>query len=484
MNRRYLLLLSCLAIAIVTFSYLSVFTEVSKQACWVLATTALMASLWITEAVPMGATSLLPIAIFPFAGIADVKEITPLYASHILFLFIAGFLLAFAMEKWNLHRRMAYKVISLVGFEPIKILLGFILASFVLSMWISNTATTIVLLAPALAVIQEFTSNEKSKSWFGVALLLGICYASSIGGTVTPIGTAPNLLLLNFYESSFPDASEISFLKWMKFALPVATVFVIILFFYLKWKLRNTELSDRSTEISRQIKQQPDWSYEEVVIALLFVVVALLWMTSKNIDIGSYSIQGWTQYFENQKFIRDSSIGILIALLLFVIPSKKSKGQFILEWKDAQRLPFDILFIFGGGFALADGFKRSGLNEMLVGYMEPLSQLPVWAMVLGVCLFMTFLTEITSNTATTQLVLPLLILVSQATHIAPVYLLIPATFSASYAFMLPVATPPNAIVFGTGKVSNQQMMRTGIWLNLMGAVLLSAYVYFFGEILW
>lgn len=482
MHKRFYILLLCVLLSAITFGIVRSTLE-SSDIAWVLATTVLMASLWITEAIPMGVTSLLPMAIFPLVGIADMKDITPLYAKHIIFLFIAGFLLAFAMEKWNLHQRMAYKVISLVGFKPVNVLLGFILASFVLSMWISNTAATIVLLAPALAIIKEFNPDNKPNHWFGITLLLGICYASSIGGTVTPIGTAPNLLLLSHYEKAFPDEAEITFFDWMKFALPVASVFIIILFFYLAHLLKKTPIKDQTSRLKERVKSLPAWSFEEKVILFLFVSVALLWMTARKVELGFIDFQGWTQYFENPKFIRDSAIGMAVALLLFMIPSKKEKGKNLLEWKDAQRLPFDILFIFGGGFALAEGFTRSGLDEILVVQMAPLSALPVWLMIIGICLFMTFLTEITSNTATTQLILPLLILVAQATDINPIYLLIPATFSASYAFMLPVATPPNAIVFGTGLVSNKSMMRTGIWLNLIGVVLLSVYVYFFGEML-
>jgi len=470
---------SCLLLAVVIFIACTL-SGTDRKTAWVLSTTGLMASLWITEAIPLGATSLLPIAIFPFAGIADVKEVAPLYASHIIFLFIAGFLLAFAMEKWNLHRRIAFKIIQLIGFSPKKMLLGFIMASFVLSMWINNTATTIVLLAPALAVIKEFPHGNKQQSFIGIALLLGICYASSIGGIVTPIGTAPNLILKAYYEESFTGMPELSFFSWMIFALPVATVMVIILYWYLSRKIGDLKSEGSIERLKERIKGIGRISFEESVILTVFILLIVLWFTAKDIEIGGTTIKGWTSWFENKAYIKDSAIGMLLAMTLFFIPAK-NEGRNILEWDDAKKLPFDILFIFGGGFSIAKGFQITGLDERLGAYFDAAAGIPLLILILAVCFFMTFLTEITSNTATTQLILPLLIIMVNATGTDPRYLLVPATFSASFAFMLPVATPPNAIVFGTGMVPNKVMMRTGIWLNLIGIVVLTLYSYFFAE---
>lgn len=478
-NRRFKMLLACVGLAIIVFSCSSL-SQNPIEMSWVLGTTTLMAGLWISEAIPMGATSLLPIAIFPLAGVLDIKEVTPLYASHIIFLFIAGFLLAFAMERWHLHRRIAFKIIGLIGFEPKRILLGFVIASFILSMWINNTATTIVLLAPALAIINEFKSKSNNQ-WFGVVLLLGIAYASSIGGTVTPIGTAPNLLLKSYFESSFPELPEINFLSWMRFALPLGIIFTVVLFLYLSRKLKGEAINFEASSLKEQIKKLGKPSYEERIVLVIFIALAVLWMSAKSIEIGGITIHGWTSLFPEPGFIKDSAIGMAVVMLLFFIPSKNEKQRNILEWEDAKRLPFDILFIFGGGFALAKAFEKTGIDEILVSQLEPLSALPIWLMILIICLFMTFATEITSNTATTQLILPLLIIVIKATNVEPMYLLVPATFSASYAFMLPVATPPNAIVFGTGEVSNKHMIRIGIWLNFIGVLLLTVYTYFFAE---
>lgn len=451
-----------------------------RPIAWVLATAALMAALWITEAIPIGATSLLPIAVFPLAGLADVKEVAPLYGSHIVFLFIAGFLLAFAMEKWSLHKRIAYKIIDTMGYAPKRILLGFIAAAFLLSMWINNTSTTIVLLAPALAIIKELNPKGHSSSWLGTALLLGICYTSSIGGIVTPIGTAPNLILISTYESNFPELPELSFFKFMQFALPIALVLTTLLYFFLASKIKGTLQEDTIARLKAEVHSLAKTSFEERAVLIAFLCLIVLWMTSKNLEIGSFTLPGWTSWFENPSYIKDSTVGMAVALLLFFIPAKNKKSN-LLEWEDAKKLPFDILFIFGGGFSLAKGFQISGLDQLLAGYFEALSGLPIVLLVLAVCFLMTFLTEITSNTATTQLILPLLVIVAQATDIAPIYLLLPAAFSASFAFMLPVATPPNAIVFATGQVPTKVMMKTGIWLNLAGVVLLTLYTYFFAS---
>lgn len=463
---------------------LSAWAGYDRTISGLLFSTVLMALLWVTEAIPLGATSLLPIALFPLFGIADVKVVTPLYANHIIFLFIAGFLMAFAMEKWGLHKRIAFRIIGMIGQKPLSILLGFMLASFILSMWISNTATTIMLLAPALAIIAEF-KQRKGGQQFGIALLLGICYASSIGGTVTPIGTAPNLLLLTYYNEGFPDLRELNFLNWMQFALPLGMAFFILVYLYLRRDIRHKVKAENSDRIQQQLNSLGKAGYEERLVLVLFSLLALLWISRSDLVIGDTTIRGWGSlpFFEGKGYVRDSTVGMAIALLLFFIPARRNKAEFILEWKEAAKLPWDILFIFGGGFALAHGFQTTGLAAILQEVLAPLEQLPLWALVLLICLFMTFLTEITSNTATTQLILPLLILFVQTTSIPPIFLLMPATLSASYAFMLPVATPPNAIVFASGQIPLKRMMQKGLWLNLLGAILLTIFSLIFGEIL-
>lgn len=446
--------------------------------------TALMATLWITEAVPLGATSLLPIVLFPLTGIADVKMVTPLYAHHIIFLFIAGFLLAFAMEKWNLHRRIAFKIIGLIGFSPVRILAGFMIASFVLSMWISNLATTILLLAPALAVINEFKQSGMKSPKFGVGLLLGIAYISSVGGTTTPIGTAPNLIFMSLWEEHFTHISTVGFLDWMSLGVPIGLVLGVLTFLLVKRMFIRKDENIESEGMKARIRELPKIGIEEIVILVFFFALLILWFTRRDLELGGHEFRGWSTrgLWENPGYIRDSAIGMGIVLLLFFIPSSK-KNEHILEWTDAKKLPFDILFIFGGGFALAYGFKQSGLDQLIAGQLTPLADLPLWLMVLGICVFMTFLTEITSNTATTQLVLPLLVIMAQSTQINPVYLMVPATFSASFAFMLPVATPPNAIVFGTELIPLKEMMRTGLWLNLLGIIVMTLMTILLAEIL-
>lgn len=427
--------------------------------------TVLMAALWITEAIPLGATSLLPVVLFPLFNIADAKEVTPLYAHHIVFLFIAGFFLAYAMEKWDLHRRIAFRIIGTVGFSATRVLIGFMLAAYLLSMWISNLATTVLLLSPALAVLQEWQGNQKR---FGVALLLGISYAASIGGTATPIGTAPNLIFSKYWEGAFATQyGSITFLDWMYYGVPISFVLVVACFGLLWWRFMRRETKINTGLLQEKIAQLPKMRIEERWVLGAFVLLALLWMSKAF----------WVDWLATPSFMRDSAIGMLVVLLLFFIPSARDRSEHILEWRDTQKLPLDIIFIFGGGFALAMGFTKSGLDKIIAAQLEPMADWPLWVMVLGIGFFMTFLTEITSNTATTQLVLPLLVILAQSSDRMPLYFLLPATFAASFAFMLPVATPPNAIVFGTNKISLNTMMRTGLWLNLLAVLLMSLMVF-------
>ncbi|MCB0738046.1 MAG: SLC13/DASS family transporter [Bacteroidetes bacterium] len=445
--------------------------------------TVLMAALWITEAIPLGATSLLPIGLFPMLGIANVSDVTAQYGHHIIFLFLAGFILAYAMEKWKLHQRIAFKIIGVVGFSPSRILLGFMLASFVLSMWISNLATTILLLAPALAVIQEVNQKSKNGSAFAIALLLGISYASSIGGTATPLGTAPNLIFMSLWEENFKDVKAIGFPEWMRFALPVSIILFIPIFWHLKRSFGLKDLEVSANDLKAKVKSLTKMTYEEIVVSAIFLALIALWLTRRDLDLGLVELQGWGDLFPYSDMIKDSTIGILLVNLLFFIPSKQNAEKQIIEWGDVKKLPYEILLLFGGGFSLALGFKESGLDKVIASQLEPLATWPLWLIILGICLFVTFLTEITSNTATTQLLLPLLIIMANTTGVNPLYLMVPATLSASFAFMLPVATPPNAIVYSTEMIPMKTMMRTGLILNFIAALILTVLAYFFTEIL-
>ncbi len=444
----------------------------------------LMAVWWITEAIPIPATALLPVALFPLLGIMKGKVVAPIYFNHIIFLFIGGFIMALAMQRWNLHRRIALRIILLIGISPRRIILGFMVATWFLSMWISNTATTMMIVPMAMAIILKLkdTFGEKAVSRFSIGLLLGIAYAASIGGTATLIGTPPNLSLSRIFKIYFPGAPDISFASWFVFGLPFAVVFLLIAWGVLTrlFVSRKDSFTADMTVFKNEYNRLGKLQYEEGVVLFLFALLAVLWLFRGDINVGSFTIPGWTTIMPVPSFVDDGTIAVAIAMLLFIIPSRREKGERLMDWKTASRLHWGIVLLFGGGFALASGFKESGLSTWLGGQMAGLGSFSPVFLVASIAAMLTFLTELTSNTATTEMILPILGSLSTAIRVNPLLLMIPATLSASCAFMLPVATPPNAIVFGTGEVRMQDMMKTGIILNLIGVVLVTLFIYLVG----
>jgi sodium-dependent dicarboxylate transporter 2/3/5 len=442
----------------------------------------LMAIWWITEAIPIPATALLPVALFPLLGIMSGKAVAATYFNNIIFLFIGGFIMALAMQRWNLHRRIALWIVRLIGTGPKLIVLSFMVATAFLSMWISNTATTMMMVPIAMSVIIKFREGESTPgvNRFAVALLLGIAYAASIGGMATLIGTPPNLALVKIFAITFPKAPDISFATWLTFALPLSVVFLAlawgtVVLLFLPKHLAFTQ----STLFAEEYRKLGKISYEEKIVLALSVLLGLLWLFRLNINIGSLTVPGWSSFWPVPDFIDDGTVAITIALILFIIPSRSREGC-LMNWQTATKLHWGIVILFGGGFALAAGFKESGLSAWVANGMVGLGSVPPLFQVAGTCTIMTFLTELTSNTATTQIVLPLLGSLAEAIRVNPLLLMIPATLSASCAFMLPVATPPNAIVFGSGELSMGDMVKAGIILNLIGVVLITALIFLVG----
>ena len=454
--------------------------EVTRTA----AVAALMAVWWITEAIPIPATALLPVALFPLLGVVSGKTVAGAYFNSVIFLFVGGFIMALAMERWNLHRRIALRIILSIGASPKRIILGFMVATAFLSMWISNTATTMMMVPIAMAIIFKLkeTDSTNATSRFAIGLLIGIAYSASIGGFATLIGTPPNLAFSKIFTTSFPNAPEISFARWMVFGLPSSVIFLFIAWgiLILMFARKSANLApDREVFLS-EYRKLGKTSYEERIVLILFVVLALLWLLRRDIDIAAFTIPGWSNIFSVPGFIDDGTVAIFISILLFLIPSKNRRGERLMNWETAQRLHWGIVILFGGGFALAAGFKESGLSLWIANSLHGLQGVSPILMVAVVCMTLTFLTELTSNTATTQIVLPLLASLSIAIGVNPLLLMIPATLSASCAFMLPVATPPNAIVFGSGEVKMGDMMRVGIIMNLVGVVLITIFIYTLG----
>ncbi len=446
-----------------------------------LAVGVLMAVLWITEAIPLAVTALIPVAVFPVLGVMKGSVVAPLYLNNILFLFIGGFIIALAMERWNLHRRVALKIILTIGTSPTRILLGFMTASWALSMWVSNTATTMMMVPIALALMIKLEESAGVLSRkFQVGVLLGIAYASSIGGMATLIGPAPNLSFARIYGGSFPDAPEITFLFWMGVGLPVSIALGAIAFLVL-WSMftRRLAFSIDPGVLQQEYKALGRPSFEERTVLLAFAAMAILLVTRSSLHVGGFTLHGWSSWFPDATFIDDGTVAITIALGLFLIPVRNGEG-FVMDAGTISKLPWDILILLGGGFALAQGFQESGASAYLGGKLVGLEGLHPIVMVLAVCTLITFLTELTSNTATTQVLLPIIASLSTVVDLPPLVLMVPATIAASCAFMLPVATPPNAIVFGTHRIHIRDMAAVGIRLNLISIVVITLVVYALG----
>jgi sodium-dependent dicarboxylate transporter 2/3/5 len=438
----------------------------------VAAVAVLMATWWITEAIPIAATALLPIVLFPFLGVMSTSSTTTAYANHLIYLFMGGFLIAMAMQKWNLHRRIALYTINQVGTSPARIILGFMIATAFLSMWISNTATAMMMLPIALAVINQLTRPElptvnehKQTAAFGTALMLAIAYAASIGGVSTLIGTPPNAILAGMVERLYDQ--RISFAAWMGFGVPLSLVMLGIAWFYLTrlaYPLDQQEVPGVKELIKKELIELGPMSRQERWVAVIFASVAISWISRGLFDVTVLS------------GVSDASIAMAGALLLFVIPSDFSKKEFLLDWPAAVKLPWDILVLFGGGFALAQGFSESGLTQWIVSQLSILHGADLIILVLAVTVVVIFLTEVTSNTATATLILPVMGALAEAVDLHPLNLMVPAAVAASYAFMLPVATPPNAIVFSSRYITIPQMARAGLWMNLLASVIITAFV--------
>ncbi|OPX21191.1 MAG: hypothetical protein B1H03_07555 [Planctomycetales bacterium 4484_113] len=432
-------------IAFVAILLLPRFGGIEPMAQRTLAVAALMAIWWITEAAPLAVTALLPLLLYPLLGIANAQSTAVNYGDKNIFLFIGGFLLAFGLERWGLHRRFALKIISLIGGQPARLLFAFMLVTWFLSMWISNTATTLMMLPIGMAVLAHLTFIKDEGANAGAGhlkelLMLGIAYAASIGGISTLIGTPPNIILKGYLEKEFP-AISLSFAKWTAMVLPFSLVFLVILWFYLLKVLP----PGRGVEANR------DYLHD-------------------------FTIPGWSHLFPWPKLFHDSTVAMGMALLCFILPADWRKGVFLLTANEIKRLPWHIILLFGGGFALAFGIKTTHLDVFIGHQLGFLHLMPLFVVIAGIALMLTFLTEITSNTATTSALLPVIGPLAIPLGLNPMLLLMPATLNASFAFMLPVATPPNAIVFGSGYIRMDTMVRVGFWLNLIGVLLTTAFV--------
>ncbi len=410
---------------------------------------------WVFEPVPIPVTSLLPLAVLPLLGVLTPAEVGQAYGSPLILLLLGGFLLSKAMEHSGAHRRVAMGMVRLFGASSgRRLVLGFMAASALLSMWISNTATTLMLLPVVLAVLDA----TEHRAELATPLLLGIAYAASVGGLGTPIGTPPNLIFMQVYEQT--TGQSISFTQWMGWALPVVVLMVPAMALVLTRNLRGA--------IAVALPEVGPWRTEERRVMAVFALTALAWITR------SEPFGGWSSWL-GLPHANDASVALLAVVVMFLVPD--GKGQRLLTWERASTIPWGVLLLFSGGICLAAGFVNSGLSELMGQWLSDLTSIPTFAMLLIICLAVSLMTETTSNTASTTLLMPVLAATALAAGIKPELIMVPAAMSASCAFMLPVATAPNSVVFGSGQITIARMAREGILLNLLGAAVISSVCY-------
>jgi len=455
-----------------------------REARRVAATTALMATLWICESIPLAVTALIPLIAFPFMKIVPAQVVAVSYAAPEIFLFMGGFFIAIAMQRWDLHRRIALGIVCLFGCHGHRIILGFMIASAFVSLWVSNTATTMMMLPIALSVQTTLEEHGGGAAPgfgdFKIALMLSIAYASSIGGIGTLIGTPPNLVFAAQVRSLFPEAPEVSFVRWMAVGIPFAILFIPIAWLLLtRVAIRGARISfgDAGEAIKCARDGLGPMSRGERIVLIVFIATVISWVTRGNLTIGSVTLKGWESLGGLARYIHDSTIAVAAAIALFALPVDWKRGVFVLDWKAAKEIPWGILVLFGGGIALGKGFLDSGLASRIAGGMALFAGAPVIVLIVVSALLVTFLTEITSNTAIATIFLPVLAATAVGLNVHPFLLMIPAAISASCAFMLPVATPPNAIVFASGSVPMTAMVRIGLIMNLIGVLLVTLIMY-------
>jgi len=409
---------------------------------------------WVFEPVPIPVTSLFPLAVFQISGVLTNNEIGQSYGSPLILLLLGGFILSKSMEKSGAHRRLALFMVNLFGNKSSKqLVLGFMVTAACLSMWISNTATTLMLLPVAIAVADQAKDKK-----LAVPLMLSIAFAASIGGIGTPIGTPPNLVFMQVYEQTFNK--NIGFIEWMSWGLPIVLFMIPMTWLWLTRKLTYTG--------GFNMPEVGVWSTTEKRVMFIFLLTAIGWITRKE------PFGGWSAWFDMPS-ANDASVALIAVILMFVVSD--GKGKRLLDWKTAESIPWGVLLLFGGGITLAKAFGVSGLSAVLAENLSNISSLPIWLMIFSICLGVTFLTETTSNTASTVLLMPVLAATAMGSNIDPKLLMIPAAISASCAFMMPVATAPNSIVYASGFFTTKKMASEGIVLNVCGAVIIASLCY-------
>jgi len=470
-NRRFLFVLLG-PLSFLFFYLIGPFDGMSFEAHAIFCSAIWIAIWWISEAIPIPVTSLLPLVLFPLSGGLDLKSTASAYGDEIIFFYMAGFFIALAMQKWGLHKRIALNIINLIGSKKKEIILGFMISTAFLSMWISNTSTSIMMLTIGIALTSQLSLKNtlKQENNFGKALMLGIAYSASIGGFSTLYGTPPNMILKSNVEQYYNTTIE--FNNWFLMAFPLSLTLLTLCWYYLVYHAFNLGLDSEISkkEIKSQINNLGIIKYEEKLILIIFLVFVFGLIFKQKIQ----------QYFIS---IDDTIIAIIVSIFLFIIPDK-NKNQKLMEWNDAMKLPWGIILLFGAGLSLALAIQISGLAGWIGQQAYSLKDYNSFSILFLIVLAVNFLTEITSNLATVSMLLPILASVGSSLGIHPFVLMISATVAASCAFMLPVATPPNAIVFGSGYLKIKDMVKTGLFMNVISIILISVYIYYILPLIW
>lgn len=447
--------------------------HVNAAATKVLAIAVLMITLWVTETLPMPVVALIPIVLFPLMGICKVDEAAAPYANPVIFLFMGGFLIGLAIEKWNLHKRIALNIVTFTGTSGDKIILGFILATGLLSMWLSNTATTMMMYPIAMSVVHVMEQNHKEGGNIknmAICILLAIAYSSNFGGIATIIGTPPNVAFVGFLEKKYQYTFQ--FADWMFLCLPIALLLMFSLYFIMtKWLYKNNIKKNEATTqlIKQELKQMGKLSAAEKRVLIIFITTALLWILKDLIN-----------KYQTLVKLDDTMIAVFGAILLFIVPSKSLQpdNKQILQWQDTQKMAWGILLLFGGGISLANQLEKAGLIQQLGTWIAGYAGTNILLLVFLVTLISIFISEVMSNVAQVIVFAPVVAGIADALHISPLLLGIPMTLGASCAGMLPMGTPPNAIVFASGRLKLNDMVKTGFVMNIIATILITLFSYY------
>jgi len=455
-------------------------SDMSEPAFKVMSATIWIAIWWMTEAIPVPVTSFLPMILYPMTNAVPLRVIAPSYANPIIYIFVGGFILALAMQKWELHKRIALSIISITGTNMRQIIQGFILASAFLSMWISNTATTVMMLPIALSIISQIkefarasTLSQKNIEGFGKALILAIAYSSSIGGIATLVGTPTNLIFADAIEKFY--GITMPFDQWIGIGLPISLVVLVscwLVLSYFAFSLSTEQVEGTTKIIKDELKKLGKMSFEEKWVMTIFLLVATAWITRRYLIAPFYPS------------VNDTIIAMIGAVSLFLIPSKNKKGSQIMDWQSAIKLPWGVILLFGGAFAVAQSFESSKLTLWIGEQLGGLSDIPFWVVLLIVVAVVNFLTEISQNIATCTLMMPILAALSGVLDVHPYGLMVAACIASSCAFMLPVATAPNAVAFGSGYLKMKDMLRAGFLLNVVSIIVVAIFIYFLLPAIW